>query len=836
MSSFLTNDDYLIISRLLSFFSSSYGSNGRLKLIQTLDNSMSICTSISSRIQYQLKCRHLISRLLSVAIQKQITTYHDGGLYFSMIFCTFLKQFRDLSIDSNKKLLLFEQCLNLIDQMIIPFETITFNSIHQLLAIVRAVICKSLVYNNSDLIREQLCLLSVKTFLENITLVNLSEQQLILTIEGLSVEETNLFDGLLYEISSISSSLCSKTTRSCLYFTISLAGDYTINDVDHIETEEQMFEWIHNIANRIAKQIIAYTQLHNGGLILCQKVIHPTIKVQLKQYGIDTIDRLSRQNTSHFCYLTGCQPIETLALDTLDERYFGTLTEIKQIEIGKKNFLQFFNQTRPFHTLLLCSNTEQALLELKECMNASHHILTNTVRTKQALYGGGCSESMQILFLKSQINNLAVRALFNTLRHVICAQNDYDYVIDRIHGHLWYLSDENQINETCACELYSTTDYFQQQWQNYVFSLDNNENQVEKLKDNNEFFIRQNYPKYLDNFHMRINAFKTAIETEVIERSIHQYDEIPSPRSSHTLTAIENYLYVFGGEHEPRIPIDNDVWQFNIADNHWKRLLVTRGDRPEPRCGHTAAAVEHKLYIFGGRTLVDMKDSTSDELYAYDVDLKEWEQYRKISDKEVWPEKRSYHSMVSSADQLYVFGGCCENIRLNNLWQYDTGNKQWRQLASPNSQELVERGGCALVYLNSALWVFGGFCGTELNDIASFDLVTQSWTYLKDAQISPRSVFAYGCLNGVMIGHGGEQDPSELGHAGAGEFADDVILIQPTKENGERVQTKHVEFEKPVGGKRGWHAGATIKNTFYVFGGNTSENERVNSLFAIEFH
>ncbi|CAF4281469.1 unnamed protein product, partial [Adineta steineri] len=116
MSSFLTNDDYLIISRLLSFFSSSYGSNGRLKLIQTLDNSMSICTSISSRIQYQLKCRHLISRLLSVAIQKQITTYHDGGLYFSMIFCTFLKQFRDLSIDSNKKLLLFEQCLNLIDQ------------------------------------------------------------------------------------------------------------------------------------------------------------------------------------------------------------------------------------------------------------------------------------------------------------------------------------------------------------------------------------------------------------------------------------------------------------------------------------------------------------------------------------------------------------------------------------------------------------------------------------------------------------------------------------------------------------------------------------------------
>jgi McKusick-Kaufman syndrome protein len=297
MSSFLTNEDYLIISRLLSFFSSSYGGrNARLKLIQTLDNSMSVCTSISSRIQYQLKCRHMISRLLSSAIQKQISAYHDGGLYFSIIFCNFLIQFRD--IHSNKKISLFEDCLDLIDEMNIPKEIITFNSIHQLMAIARAVICKSLAYNNSDFLREQLCLLSVKSFLEKIT----TEQQLILTIQGLSTEESALFNGLLYQRNS---PLCSQTTRSCLYFTISLAGDYIIEDVDHIETEKQMFEWIQNVADRIAKQIIEYNHLHNGGLILCQKVIHPSIKIKLKEYGIDTIDRLGRQSTPYFCYLTG---------------------------------------------------------------------------------------------------------------------------------------------------------------------------------------------------------------------------------------------------------------------------------------------------------------------------------------------------------------------------------------------------------------------------------------------------------------------------------------------------------------------------------------------------
>ena len=78
-----------------------------------------------------------------------------------------------------------------------------------------------------------------------------------------------------------------------------------IDDVDCIEMETQMFEWIQNTADQISKQIIAHTRLHNNGLILCQKVIHPSVKVKLKQYGIDTIDRLGRQYTPYLCYLTG---------------------------------------------------------------------------------------------------------------------------------------------------------------------------------------------------------------------------------------------------------------------------------------------------------------------------------------------------------------------------------------------------------------------------------------------------------------------------------------------------------------------------------------------------
>lgn len=199
------------------------------------------------------------------------------------------------------------------------------------------------------------------------------------------------------------------------------------------------------------------------------------------------------------------------------------------MEIGTKSFLQFSNETHPFHTLLLCSNTEQSLLELKvilffpspssfsfqsqECVRASHQLLTNLLLTKQVLYGGGCTESMQLLFLKTHMDDLAARVLFHTIRHVIQAQDQREYVIDCLHGHLWLVSDTNEINDRCACELYVANDRFKQQWQQWSFHVDNDAKLEERMNEENELFTRQNYPKYFDHYQMRTNAFRTAIET-----------------------------------------------------------------------------------------------------------------------------------------------------------------------------------------------------------------------------------------------------------------------------------------------------------------------------------
>lgn len=131
------------------------------------------------------------------------------------------------------------------------------------------------------------------------------------------------------------------------------------------------------------------------------------------------------------------------------------------------------------------------------------------------MYGGGCSESMQIFLLKPRMNDLVVRYLLKIFQNIIRAQcNDNNYMIDRIHGHLWYLLENDEISQSCACELYSKTDRLQIESMKYFFYLDDEE-QEERMSDNSELFIRNKCPKYLDSFHMRTNAFKTAVETAI---------------------------------------------------------------------------------------------------------------------------------------------------------------------------------------------------------------------------------------------------------------------------------------------------------------------------------
>ena len=91
-----------------------------------------------------------------------------------------------------------------------------------------------------------------------------------------------------------------------------------------------------------------------------------------------------------------------------------------------------------------------------------------------------------------------------------------------------------------------------------------------------------------------------------------KFTKLPSPglpRSSHTLSLIGGFAYIFGGsvdfrpsEIQPRQPVDSAVHRFDIKTGQYDEIRG-EGDVPAPRVGHAAATIADDIYIFGGVSL-----------------------------------------------------------------------------------------------------------------------------------------------------------------------------------------------------------------------------------------
>jgi Galactose oxidase, central domain len=73
-------------------------------------------------------------------------------------------------------------------------------------------------------------------------------------------------------------------------------------------------------------------------------------------------------------------------------------------------------------------------------------------------------------------------------------------------------------------------------------------------------------------------------------RALEQKGDGPGPRSSHTLVATDDALYVFGGELEPRVPVDNVLYKYSLASSSWEQVQAS-GTAPSARNAPTAALV-----------------------------------------------------------------------------------------------------------------------------------------------------------------------------------------------------------------------------------------------------
>ena len=143
------------------------------------------------------------------------------------------------------------------------------------------------------------------------------------------------------------------------------------------------------------------------------------------------------------------------------------------------------------------------------------------------------------------------------------------------------------------------------------------------------------------------------------------------------------------------------------------------------------------------------------------------------------------------------------------------------------SNVLRGRGGPNILSLNSnkKIAIVAGFAGEETNDRHVYSLSSEEWEKegMKGLEeMRPRSVCCFASMPVVnkCVIFGGEVDPSQKGHEGAGGFERDVVILDGTSGTViETFQPSSISGDEEWPGNRGWADAAVHEDTFYLFGG-----------------
>ncbi|XP_019093197.1 PREDICTED: nitrile-specifier protein 5-like [Camelina sativa] len=123
--------------------------------------------------------------------------------------------------------------------------------------------------------------------------------------------------------------------------------------------------------------------------------------------------------------------------------------------------------------------------------------------------------------------------------------------------------------------------------------------------------------------------------------------------------------------------------------------------------------------------------------------------------------------------------------------------------------------------------------GNELGDIHCFDLASEKWTAVETTGDVPsaRSVFPAVSYGKFIVIYGGEEEPHELMHMGAGKMCGEVYKLDTETLVWERI-VRGKQEQKPS--QRGWCAfTAAVKDGeegLLVHGGNCPTNGRLDDL------
>uniref|UniRef100_A0A0B7AQ43 McKusick-Kaufman/Bardet-Biedl syndromes chaperonin n=1 Tax=Arion vulgaris TaxID=1028688 RepID=A0A0B7AQ43_9EUPU len=499
-----------VVNVFLDLLSSCAGPSGKIHVVRNNCGGHVIFTSTSTRLLESVfvTCPEL--KLVVAAVQSHLNQNSDCGLFMGCVCLQMIQLSVRSGIHFHIHRSLFDIFLHtIVDYVRSPDCKISvkadFTDIQVLLAYVRSVVTSKRLLNETRFESMKLSELIMKAFVEsipahhsNMKIIN-SNGVYILDVVKSHIRESRIEHGLLLEYPELSAigGLIDITSKLRLevrdefstsshvkvaLFTCSMSGDMEeIMDVTFEATKLQ-FEHVENSVLDKMLNLCDCLEKCQVGLVLCQKVIHPKLKVVLRLKGILFIDRLGLQKIPYLQDLTGAHPIVSVLSTSNIIDHLGWIDSVSHVLVNDKSYLHLTRTSASVVTFILCAEWEEKLAELKNCVKTSLHGLYTLSKDQRLLAGGGCWQThcsyvlknkicMQLPDLAEQVGCtqaqiLSSLAVFrSSLHHWVRSLSDSseDVLVDLSSFHCWRVlkGRELQVTESeissCCCGLKSVS-------------------------------------------------------------------------------------------------------------------------------------------------------------------------------------------------------------------------------------------------------------------------------------------------------------------------------------------------------------------------------------------
>ncbi|XP_067680272.1 molecular chaperone MKKS-like [Haliotis asinina] len=549
---------------------SCQGPHGKAKVVQNSLGGHVTWTKSSIRLLSAMPISTPVLKLIASAVQGHLQKFKDGGLFTANVCLSLLDS--SLKTDVHRKLLIefYERFVNIVDDYLgsskcaCKFKIDVFN-LQNVMAVLKSLCRPKLSHMRSE-VQDKLCVLFLDVFLSTIPSERhdyFSDRVQMQCFPNSDILESRCLKGLLVECPELSSvtekSLHVPSVPSqqgCVKIKVALVLESMSGDSEGLvdatyETKHEV-----DVGNAVVERMLSLCQqlVHCGvGLLLCQRVIHPRVKVFLRQAGLLFVDRLGSAGVPYIRDLTGAAPLSVLTVN-MEEGWsgFGWLDGVTHQILCDKSYLHLTQENAPVVTLVLKSSLEETLEEVKALSHTSTNTLQLLLGDPHVLPGGGCWLSHVAAYLTAKIQEdkssllnefecteSQLNASLDTFTYCLLSvamrlTSDLSIVtsdivsMDTEHYHIWRCPNTNVSNMhsktcSCNCELHwlAESDKFEYvsvreasgQWTKQHIDW----TKVATVSEEDAF------PRVVDALAVMRNALKMAVATANTVLSISQY-------------------------------------------------------------------------------------------------------------------------------------------------------------------------------------------------------------------------------------------------------------------------------------------------------------------------